>query len=898
MKKFLLCNLLTILLVSFDFAGTTGKLTGVVTDAATGEPLPFVNITIEGTVLGAASDLDGNFVILNIPPGRYSVKAQYIGYQPQIISNILISIDKTTREDFVLSESSVELEAVVVEARADVIKKDVTSSEASVSAEDIASLPVTEITDVIQLQSGVTTGPNGDFHIRGGRTTEIAYTLNGVSVTDAYDNSRGIEIDNSSIQELQVISGTFNAEYGNAMSGIINAVTKQGGLNYDGMIKVYSGDYFSNRDDLFANIDDNNAFDIYNIQANISGPIPFTDNKITFFLSGRRFYNDGWLYGIRNFTPTNQVGDGEAVPMNWSRLFIGQANLTYTLSPSFKFNAELLFSDEDFEEYDEENDHTFKFNPDGHKDKFFNNLTAAFSITHTLSSSSFYTLKGSYFKREFDEFVFEDPTDLRHLHPDSLDRVSNFQFRTRGTELSRFFRETETLQAKLDFTSQVTNEHMIKLGAEVKFHDLHVDGFTLQPKVGTDGSPIEPFEPFVPLPNQQNRDVYDADPIEISAYIQDKIEFNDMIINLGFRLDYFDSRGNVLVDQTDPNIFLPLRSELEELSIEEREQFFYKDAEPKWQIGPRFGIAYPMSETGVVHFSYGHFLQIPTFQFLFNRATYKVPLSGNPGDVFGNPDLEPQTTIQYEIGVRQELLNNIVIDVTAFYKDIRDWITSGAFIETRNGIPYSTYINKDFANIKGIALNLSKAFSDSYRFDVNYTFQVAEGTNSRPEEEFEAQRSDREPSLFLIPLDWDQRHILNASFYVGGETWGSSILARYGTGLPYTPSITQFTADRGISSGLQRNSRRKPLQFTLDLRLHKSFNIFGYGFTAFLQVFNLLDNDATQSVFDDTGEPDFTTRAQNVTELPGAPNTVDEYLVWPWYYGEPRRIQFGFDIVF
>ena len=125
-----------------------------------------------------------------------------------------------------MSEQTLELdEAIIVEGERPLLQKDVTSSQSIVSAEEIAALPVTEMNDIIQLQAGVTKDADGYFHIRGGRTTEIGYWVNGVAVTDAYDNSNGIEVDNSSIQELQVISGTFNAEYGNAMSGIINIVT-------------------------------------------------------------------------------------------------------------------------------------------------------------------------------------------------------------------------------------------------------------------------------------------------------------------------------------------------------------------------------------------------------------------------------------------------------------------------------------------------------------------------------------------------------------------------------------------------------------------------------------------------------------------------------------------------
>jgi hypothetical protein len=276
MRKILLfVNFLSIIALNITFAGTTGKLTGKVVDVKSNEGIPFVNIVIMGTSLGAATDVNGNYVILNIPPGIYSVKAQSVGYQPEIMEKISVSIDLTTKLDFSLGESSVEMKAIVVQGNQDVLKKDVTSSQSSVSSEQISTLPVAEFDDILRLQSGVTKDANGDFHIRGGRSTEITYMVNGISVTDPYDNSRGIDIDNSSIQELQVISGTFNAEYGNAMSGVVNTVTKEGGRDYHGTINVYSSDYVSNFTDYFTNIDHYNPAANYNFQGNLSGPIPF-----------------------------------------------------------------------------------------------------------------------------------------------------------------------------------------------------------------------------------------------------------------------------------------------------------------------------------------------------------------------------------------------------------------------------------------------------------------------------------------------------------------------------------------------------------------------------------------------------------------------------------------------
>ncbi len=891
MKRFLL--FITIFLIGFVsiFAGTTGKLTGRVIDAKTGEPLPFVNITLVGAPIGAATDMDGKYVILNIPPGKYSVKFQYIGYQSKIVENVSISIDLTTKLDIELSDTSVELNEVVIEAESGGLQKDITSSQASVTSDKIDNLPVTELNDVLQLQAGVTRGAGGDFHIRGGRSSEIAYQVNGISITDSYDKSRGIEIDNSAVQELQVISGTFNAEYGDAMSGIINTVTKEGGSDFHGNVKVYTSDYASGHTDIFPGVDQINPIQNYNLQGSLSGPI-IEGNKLNFFLNGRYVYDDGYLYGIRKFNTDGSAGDGEFVPMDFSRRFLGIGNISFFASKEFKFNLEGLYSDDHFKDYN----HAFKLNPDGDVNKYSTSYNGILTMTHTFSSSSFYTVKASYFHKEFKEHLYDDPYDSRYLHPDSLRTVS-YAFIHAGTNLHRFFRETNSFLAKFDYTSQVSENHMLKFGGEFKKHELSFDNYNLEPK-RIDNIPVEPFEPSIPNLNSPNRDKYTNDPLEGSAYIQDKIEFEDVIINIGVRFDYFDSRGKVLVDPTDPNINTPLRPGLDSLSLEERESYFYKDATAKFQLSPRFGIAYPVSPTGVIHFSYGHFLQIPPFQYLFNGGSYKVSTTGGPYGPYGNPDLEPQKTIMYEIGLRQEFGADLLIDATLFYRDIRDWIAAGPFTETRNGIAYSIYTNKDYANVKGITLTFNKRFSNHWAFDFNYTFQFAEGSNSTPEEDFYAQLGNSEPTLYLIPLDWDQRHLANASIFFGGDRWGTSFIARYGTGLPYTPSVTQFTADRGITSGFARNTARRPNQFNIDFRFNYRFDLGIIDLNAFIQVFNLLDTKTVVNVYSDTGKPDFTTEGQNVGYDPNRPNTVKEYLTRPWNYGSPRRVQIGFEFQF
>ena len=284
-------------------AGTTGKITGIVQDASTEEPLIGANIIIEGTPIGAATDVDGRYFILNIPPGIYDVKSMMIGYPSLRTVGIKISIDVTTTLNFQLQTSVLESEEVTVTAERKIVRKDLTSTLSIVGSDEIAEMPVEEFEDILALQAGIIIGTGGEIHIRGGRSSEISYLVDGISVTDPFSGELAIEIENNSIQELQVISGTFNAEYGQAMSGIIDIVTKDGGDKLRGHISFYSGDYISRNNNLFMNIDNFN--NVSNVQISMDGPLPLFGNKLSFFLTGRYYNTQGWLYGKRRFLPAD-----------------------------------------------------------------------------------------------------------------------------------------------------------------------------------------------------------------------------------------------------------------------------------------------------------------------------------------------------------------------------------------------------------------------------------------------------------------------------------------------------------------------------------------------------------------------------------------------------------------
>ena len=341
MRKILQFIILTFLffLHNVTFA-QTGKITGRVVDGTTNEPLPFVNVLIIGTNVGAATDIDGYYTIIGVRPGTYSMKASAIGYNSVTSTNVKVSIDLTTKVDFQLFETSVELkEEVVVIAKKPLVTKDLTSTTAIISSDEIKLLPITEFQEVLNLKAGIVGGS-----VRGGRRGEVVYAIDGVPVTDVFDGSTVVDVNANSIDELQFISGAFNAEYGKALSGYVNIATQEGGNQFKGVVTSYIGDYLSNGTDIFRAIDEINPVSIRNFEGNLSGPI--IPGTLSFYINARYIYFGGWLNAKRVFQPwditinngpslpveerydIDSTGDGSIVSMNWNEKKYGQAKLT------------------------------------------------------------------------------------------------------------------------------------------------------------------------------------------------------------------------------------------------------------------------------------------------------------------------------------------------------------------------------------------------------------------------------------------------------------------------------------------------------------------------------------------------------------------------------------------
>lgn len=867
--------------------------------------------------MGAASDLKGQYVILNVPPGVYTLRARMIGYQEMRVENVMVSIDFTTKVDFQLQPTVVELgKAVTVVAERPMIIKDLTASTAVVKAEEIKTLPVTEIYELLALQAGYIEG-----HIRGGRRGEIAYWIDGIPVTDLYDGSTVVDVDKGMVQELQMISGAYNAEYGQAMSGIINIVTKEGSNTFGGFLTTYFGDHLSNHDRIFLNIGNLNPIAIHNFEGSLHGPI--VRDKFFYYLSGRYIYFDGWLYGKRRFNPHNIAytdsvgdfhlyrdpegrGDEKYVPMNWSKKSYFQGKLVYKFSPAFKLSYNYILDKVTYRDYDR----SYKYNPDGDVTRYRTGYTNILKLTHTLSSKTFYTLGISYFSKSYRHYLYKDISNPRYVHPILLQTLP-YSFRTGGTNNQHFYRSTTTLLTKIDFTSQLTNTHQIKTGVEFRRHRVYFEDITLRPVEAQTEIDLAHDSPFIKTRIMDESTIYHSryvhHPIELSGYIQDKMEFKSMIVNAGLRVDYFDPDGVVLADETDPSIYNPIKPQNRyhdlngngiwdrdtepEVTLAERMTYWYKEASPKLQISPRLGVAFPITARGVIYFSYGHFFQIPRFERLYQNPDFELGSgTGNQG-VIGNADLKPEKTVNGEIGLQQQLTDDIAMSVTAYFRDIRNLTGTRAeeIVIFGGSAKYSKLDNSDFGFIRGLIISLNKRFSGGFSATLDYTYQMAKGSASDPEEARNALAGGALPEVHLVPLNWDRRHTLNATFSYVAKDWGFSVIAQYGTGMPYTP---RRSAD--ITS-LLVNSQRKPNTYNVDLRAYKDIKLRYGTLSLFLRVFNLFDTLNEVDVYDDTGRAGFTTderrvKSQNPPELV---NTIEDWFINPTHYSEPRRVEFG-----
>ena len=858
-------------------AGETGKIAGYITDKETGEPVIGANVVVVGTYFGAAADLDGYYYINNVPPGTYQVSISSVGYAKTIVNDLIVKIDLTTKLDLELISESVLLgQDVVVTAERPMITKDLTSTKATVSSKDIELLPVDNIQQVINLQAGVING-----HFRGGRSNEVAYLVDGIPVTDVFSGSNSVNIENSSVRELEVISGTFNAEYGQALSGVVNIVTKEGSSNYEGTAAAYFGSFYTSNNDLFYNLNSFDPLSIRDFQASLSGPTQILDG-LNFFATARYLEEKGHLYGKRVYNTTDispflPTGDGEYVAMNTNKRISANAKLSYSL-PDWKFAYSFFFDDAKNKYYD----HGYRWAPDGIMNHFSDDLIHNLQISFYPSQSTFTSLKFASNLYRFKGYLYEDEFDSRYQNPLNGIPTSDYTYRFGGTNGERYRRYTKTNIAQWTFESQVSKEHKVKLGAEAQLHEISSSWKTIVnlTEDQTDENDIPIFTLGYREPGTPGNESYKKYPYQFSAYVQDKMEYDIMIINAGLRLDYFNANTSLPVDLRNPSLLNP-NPFFPGAGITEK-------VKAKYQLSPRIGVSFPISDQGAIYFSYGHFFQIPNFENLYRNDRYIIEGGQSLSSITGNPDLDAQKTVKYELGLQQVVFPNISLDITTYYSDIRN-LLGMEIINTYEGFKYARFINKDYGNVKGIILTLERRFVDFFSAKIDYTYQVAEGNSSDPFSVYNDNQTNPpvESEKKVVPLDWDQRSTLNFTATVGEiGNWTVGLIMQYGSGTP-------FTEDIRISNGVRfENGGRKPTTLNVDLRADKFFDIYGIRLHTYLLVYNLFDIRNEYGVYSTTGRAGADLNTKFAGEIIGL-NTLEEYVMNPSMYSAPRQIRFG-----
>ncbi|MBN1482344.1 TonB-dependent receptor [candidate division KSB1 bacterium] len=889
LSSFLIVTPLLVLVMSFCVFAQSGKISGKVTDAETGEPLPGANVTIVNTNYGAAASLDGDYYIINVPPGMYTVRAQFMGYKATLVQNVDVDVNRTTDVDFKLVPSVIEGQEVVIEASKVAQKKDQTSSIRNVGSETIDILPVESVGSVVNLQAGVVAG-----HFRGGRDNEVNYMIDGMQTTNSFNSSgQSVSVTADAVEEVEVIKGTFNAEYGRAMSGVVNAVTKSGSNAIHGRASAFLGNYLTNHTDIFIGLKASEITRRQDYKVQLGGPV--VRDKLFFFTDYRHEDNKGEHNGIRYFLPddrsfyndpneaawySERSGDSAYVPMNWgiSHNFTGK--LTWNATNDIKVQGLYVYNQSEGQGYS----HGHKYRPDGRSTGQNQSQMVALTLNHMITQSLFYEAKLKYLHDDDQSYLYENPYDERYLH-DRYNSNTGPGFYFGGQDKGHYTRTTQELQAKVDLTWQVHKNHSIKSGIDFIQADFNVKSQSILNWYELyDQANADRYRPWVLGDSSQSADIYHKKPIDLSAYLQDKMEFDEMVINFGARFDYFDPNTTYPTDRRNPvNL------------IQGVSQTTLAEADPKTQVSPRLGLSYQLGKAALLRFSYGHFFQRPPYNTFYQNNSLLVSPS-NFGTQQGNPQVRAQKTVQYELGLWQELMRDMGVEVALFYRDIYD-LLSMDIVYTYNQQIYGLYTNLDYGNAKGLEVTYDWAISRFY-VNANYTLQYTRGNADNPTTTFSRLGGNQDPIPRLIPMSWDQRHTFNASVGYTTPVWSISATGRYNSGTPYTLSPLPESTLSGVL--LYPNNAKKPSNYSVDLYGYYNLPMAGNLNLKFeLYIYNLLDTLNEYGVYGRTGRAYTNIILDSERENHRSDfNTIEDNMQNPSMYGAPRMVKFGVGVSF
>ncbi len=878
----LTCLTLAVGMAAIAIAGTTGKLVGKVVNEKK-EPLPGANVRIEGQRLGAITDDQGNYIILGIEAGERMVRANLLGHAPFVAEHVRITPDFTTELNIELKTEAVQIGEVRVDAERPLLQKDATSSTRFISSEQIRSMPTRGYREAAAQQSGIVSfqrlidreSQNGStLIVRGGRPNVTAYYVDGFSQQDPLTGNATTSINNNAIEEVVVRNGGFEAEYGKIMSGVINVITREGTQKYSGSIEGVSDNFggFGN-EFLGSRIYDYNVYD-----AALGGPLVPGSDWGTFYYSGQRRWQ-------ADRSP--KANFEEPLPSNWLSGWTHQAKVTMPLGDMMKLKLGGLYSDDDWQEYL----NTYRFNL-AHAPRYEDrnrSLTGQFS--HTLSAKTFYSLGMSWFfteRKRGDGVYFEDiekygefpQADIRADIPwfwpgfsgspgdplgDSLAASASTAGGTGHVFDDYLRRQSQYIAFKGDFTTQWNPYHQIKTGVEVDRHTLRFYNHFFPVNFATNTVDIDRYG-FSANGRDEIDDPIDGprEPMTASVYMQDKYERAGLVVNAGVRYDYINVDVSALGDE---NLPLGQDGNLDQADLVKNKKYN--------RVSPRLGLGFPVTDRTVLHINWGQFFQQPNLQDLYvsyRFLEHKVRTGGYFVG-FGNPNLEPEHTTAYEVGIAHQLSEFAKVDVSAYYKDVKDLVQIATIASFPNN--FASYRNKDFATIKGLDLAFTLRRVNHIQTNVAYSLTYALGTGSVSNTQRNVAWTASDPPRQTAPLDFDQRHkvSINIDYLLakgeGPKLWGGTpfenvnvnLLYNVASGTPYTPTnVFDEVTLAAVSSQPEGplNSRYGPWTQSFDAKASKGFNLGGLDLRAYVWAINIFDVDNAVTVFNGTGSP-FTT---------------------------------------
>lgn len=971
--KYLLTILTIIFLTSVSsFAksepiGTTGKIMGKVTDVK-GDPLAGAVIKIEGTQMGASADESGDYVILNVPVGTYSIKCTYVGFEPQIQTDVKVSADITTTVNFKLTEAGIKTEDIEVIAKRNTVSTD--QSGQIITSEEIINTGIRGIENIAAKTAGVVQDERGtSINIRGGRDNETAVIIDGVLTTNPLNGNSTAYVSNNLLQEMAVLTGGFSAEYGNVLSGVINVTTKSGLKKYSGVFEVVSDDFYERI--LDAN---KTGYNLYS--ANIGGPLIPT-KKLNGFMSfyggvERNFFlqnNPSWITKELNL-PEN------ILPGYSNKTWAGNGKLTVdftALNP--KLNLKLIGGANISETNRFGFFQVYMLN-NSHRDPLITEKNMQFygKIVHQITPKVFYEVQGNYFKTEYfegdaefgeDFYKYGNPYYVTGLNTKgAMIGMDPYGLFAKYNRVRNRYSKSQTsyIEGSFNLVAQYkANE--IKFGGSYRYHTIRhyevrpvsLSGFYTYPldSLGNEilsGTPTAPgrniFTGASGLANfwgyTYDGQGYDNStatgegsmdgakhPIIAALYLQDKIELKDFILNAGIRFDFLDPNTWRIKDISHIVRFGdPTKLDIEDFDL---------DSDPTYAISPRLGFSFPVTENAVFHAQYGKFIQLPQLEYLYNgydNLSYWLNSAGFSGS-FGNPNLEPEKTTAFEVGIKQILGDKLSVDITAFYKETKDLIGIKKYPQLPNQI--QVYANQDYGTIKGLDIAIDFRRTTNLAFSIAYSLSYASGTGSDPNSASTAAWLGTEQPKLTYPLSYDQRHTgtVNIDYRFGSENlpkgvWGA-ILSRLGFNLLYTfnsgrpysmknPAGNPFVSTGGgaqLESTI--NGAYGPWNHRLDFKIDKSIMVkvsesYKLDFNFYMYVINALNYELVNSVWAGSGDPGVTgylstqqgiDQANSYDTDPYSYTSSQEFIYLYGLrsmqidrYGPPRQVRFGVRLSF